>query len=449
MRRLYDILRSRRLAVWLIVGTCAFAAAATLVPLGDPREPRIVSWTAANPDLAPIVGSLGLHQPFTTPVFVVVAVLLTLSTAACSWERTRSALAFWRATRPKAWRGDDHGKPTFAVAAANASDSDANTRRALKTLGMSAVHDPGPNTAVVAASYRTAIFGSPVFHWALVALFVSAGLGQLTRAEGELIVVDGASVTDARESYPAALATGPMFGERFTAAEIAVEAIESDLVVEGVARGDSPRVRVTRDGAVLAQGPVYPNNPLHFGGVAIHRGDLGPALRITFDFPDGQRLADLPVPLPNTDHSGRAMGHAELADQGTGDRVFLTFTQATGGRVAVSTGESETQTAPIAAGEKVTLSDGLVVTVEKLTVFSRLVVVNDHTVPFIYISFVLACMAGVVALMIPPRAVVAVYREQYRDTAVWILRKRIDPAFPARVRRAFGVTDPPPTEEPA
>lgn len=448
MRRLYRLLVSRRLAVWLIGLTGGYSMLATLLPLGDARAPEVAQWAVRNPQLEAVVGPLGLHQPFTTPLFVMLAVLLTMSTAACSWERTVRARAYWRAGRVgDAVASITGGRPTFTLPLEPGGRPHGETVARLGSLGLRVETDPRDPGLVLGSRSRWAVFGSPLFHWSLVVLFASAGLGQLTRSEGEIHVVDGAVLRDERASYALGLTTGPWFGDRFSGVDIEVESIERALTVDGVNRGDSPVVRVRRDDRVLARGAVYPNHPLSFGNVVIHRGDLGPALRVTFRFPNGMSLSGQPVSLPDTTGQGRATGVVELTSEATEGMTVVGFEQAAGSRVIVSVDAAGYRSAPLAVGDAATLPGDITVAIDELTVFARLTVVNDWSVPFIYIAFVAAAFGATAALLLPPRVVVVVYREGDPELSVWVLRKRIDPAFPSRVRRAFGVEPQSITEE--
>lgn len=96
---------------------------------------------------------------------------------------------------------------------------------------------------------------------------------------------------------------------------------------------------------------------------------------------------------------------------------------------------------PFGVGETVRIPGGIAIKVEEITTFARLTVVNDWSVSLIYVAFVLAVIGELFALLLPPRVVVATYRPDSQDLAVWVLRKRVDPAFPSRVARAFGQDD--------
>lgn len=431
------MLRNRRLAIALIVATLVFAASATLLPLGDPRAPSVATWAAAHPELERIVGPLGLHQPFTTPVFIALACLLALTTAACSWERTQRALALWRAARPEAWierEGAPH--PTFVVPT---PDGLAGASRvsvaAFERLRMTPI---GDDARRVATRWRIACFGSPLFHWALVALFLAVGAGQLLRSEGDIAVVSGSSSVDERGSYAPGLSTGPLFGNRFTGWELEVREVAPDLNVGGVSRGDTPYVRILSKQAVLTEGYVYPNHPLRRGGVIVHRGGLGPAVFVSFQFPNGARVAKRPLALVNSFGNGGAWATLVVTEQESAKSTTLKLETAKGQRVVLSVPDQGFRSRALSKGEDVRLPDGTTVRLDDSTVFVRLTVVNDWSVPFIYAAFILAVIGELFALLMPPRVVVAAYRPAEGDLAVWVLRTKVDPAFPSRVERAFG-----------
>ncbi|MRR13276.1 hypothetical protein EG835_12660, partial [bacterium] len=115
MRRVWRILRSRKVAVYTIG---AFAVYATIS-------------TVAVRDV--------YAAPYSSPLFLALAGFLALSTAACAWERTRTAISDYR-------RADDTGRilsllrehPTFVVST-NLEPRAATTAtaEAFRRLGLS------------------------------------------------------------------------------------------------------------------------------------------------------------------------------------------------------------------------------------------------------------------------------------------------------------------------
>ncbi len=437
MRAVYDFLRSRRLAIGLIVGLIAYSALATLLPLGAAQDPLVVKWAKAHPSAEAVVGPLGLHQPFTSPVFLVGAFLLVCSTIACSWERTQRALGLWRSAQPQAWSPPASvPRPSFTLPATGEQEALSLAREALGPLRLR--EHPGQG-ATVFTRYRVAAFGSPLFHWALVALFVFAALGQLMRSEGDLAVVLGSGLIDERASYVAGLRTGPLFFERFTGYDVQVTSVRRGFEAQGVARGDTPYVRLVRGDEVVAQGWVYPNHPLRIGSVIAHRGALGPAVYLSVTLPDGQKVERRPLALVDAVDRGAKAGGLVISESNSGASTNVVVRTAPDERIVVSVPGASFSSRPLARGEAVRLPGGSTITYVEPSLFAKITLVNDWSVPFIYAAFVLAVLGELLALFFPPRVVAVRYLPQSGETAVWIVRKKLDPAFPVRVERAFGV----------
>lgn len=367
-RRALALLRSRRLAAWLIAALAAYLVAVTAV-----HVPR----------------------PYSNPTFLAAVVWLVLATGACAWERTRVALV--PLARPQMWR------ESLARRAAEKPDTTlpgdlTTTAEDFSAMGLTVRQD---DHAVFAYSRLWAYAASPLFHWALTLLFALAALGPLVRSEGTLYIVDGGSVIDRRSSYVRGVASGPLFGERFTGTSFFAEKIVAEHVVDGIARGASPLIVASRGGRVLSRAYVYPNSPMRVASLLVHRGAVGPAIQLRCEFPDGKaQTVDVPFDL---DAEGRPLS-ASVGLRSGQTSATVGLAPATGGRLGVNLCGREVV---IGLGESAELAGGVVVSLVARTSYAQLVVVNDPTLVPVYALLVLALVAAGVALFLPPRAAVA------------------------------------------
>ena len=92
-------LASTRLAIGLLLFVGVWAMVATAVPQGQASALEGTTWVASHPLVEPVVRALGLHQAFTAPLFMACVLLLGLSTAVCSWQRTKVAIGRARRLR--------------------------------------------------------------------------------------------------------------------------------------------------------------------------------------------------------------------------------------------------------------------------------------------------------------------------------------------------------------
>lgn len=441
-RRLWALVRSRRLAVWLIGGITVYAMLATLIPLGAAESPDVQVWASAHPVLERFVAATGMHLPFRQPLFVIASVLLLVNTAGCSWERTVGAMrALGRGGRltPGILTRLNEA-PTFTVRIEGDTSSALHAvARVLRESRQRSVVGP---KALTSFSFIPGFLGSPLFHWGLVAIFLFVGAGQLTRSEGYVDVVSGGSVVENEEAY---LGDGPLRGPLFggyTGLTISVTDVERGATIDGIARGDVPTVRVQDGGVILAEGRVYPNNPLSVGSLVIHRKDSGPGMRGTLVVPGALNTLPFEVPFPGDVMEGTVQPRT-IRTTLAGEEVVIELRPIKGARVAVrilSPKTLSTGSATAGEGESAKLPGGMVLTVDELTSYARLTVVNDWSVPYIYAALVLASIGMTIGLVWPPREVyarVADDTEGRTRVNVVVIARLSDPAYALSLRRRF------------
>lgn len=418
-RRLYRALRNPRLAVWLLGALGLWMFLGTVVPQFALDEAAVKAWATANPAIESVVGPLGLHDAYSHPVFLAGMFVLAASTIVCAWERsaralrvgrargslTQGALSRLRVARALPLTAEETVEPESALEHADV---------ALRSLGLRVRRGP---RVLEADSGSWGLAGSPVFHWALVALFLVVPLGRLTRAEGLMGVTAGTQ----RVNEPAAygrLEAGPLHGG--FADEII--GVEGDMLLSfmdgGVDRGASPTVTVEIDGVEVARQRVYPNNPLRHGALTIHAEDWGYGVAYSLvdeaggeiaaqAFIDrlGETTATAPYTSAFTDESGSLVASITM------DVASLpgeeTSTDPRDRRVEiVATGPDASAVETVAAaGDAIDLGDGLSLRVDRLDYYARLSVVDDWSVSWIYALFLVACAAVSVSVLVPHRVV--------------------------------------------
>ncbi|MCE5204215.1 MAG: cytochrome c biogenesis protein ResB [Coriobacteriales bacterium] len=423
--RVYTLLRSRRLAVWLIIAFIVYAALATTLSGDD------------------------YSRPYGSSVFIALAALLGASTAACAWERTRAAVRMrgrQGVTQGAVRRLREHPRAVIDVQV-GVEDVPVRVSKALRSLHLR-VQRYGE--VIDARSGIGATIGSPLFHCSLALLFVVIALGQLTRTEGLMGVVAGGAKPDIRESY-GVLEAGPLAGE-LSGRIIAVPRIERSFVANGVQQGVTPYVEIrSPDGAVLASGYAYANHPVRYRSMLVHANDHGLAAVVSVVSPGGSLEQEVLLDYTASGSQVTPNGFAVTGPSGeTLATVLLDLPEsgdASGSvpsvRVRANSGASSpSQHASIEAvvqqGDSVDLGQGLVLTVGQLTTYARLSVVDDGSVYYIYALFAIAVAGLSIALLSPPReARVLLVGEGTPRLHVDVRHSRGDPHFPARVVEAL------------
>lgn len=453
--RAVAFLRSRRLAVGLLLYVTAFSAIGTIVPQAAREPEKVAGWAARYPGIEPLVRALGLHDAFTAPIFLVPLAVLFLSTVACAWERTRAAA---RALRPSPGLTEADvarltDRPHARIAAPTGLDGPAAlaaARVGLERIGLRCRLGTRTGEAV---GGRWGLLGSPLFHWSLAALFLVIGLGQLTRAEGMIGVPIGYSVPDVAASY-GRWTPGPLYGERSSGLAFSASDFTLETPIDGIDRGPSAVITLRRGDTVVASQRVYPNNPLRHGTLMVHQNNYGLAVALEATGPDGRVAASArslvdfdparpsgttPADLEMTTASG-ARYEVEVtvpADRRGGEVVAALPGRAVAA-LRISTAGTATVEATLTPGASVRLADGSRIHLVSVGYYTRLSVVDDWTVYPIYALFTIAAAGLCLAVFAPHRVVRLLAIEGAEGTMVHLVARhsRRDPLFAENVESA-------------
>jgi len=408
------------LALVLIILVGAWSMLATIVPQGHADAPEVESWVAANGVLGSITSAVGLHEAFGAPPFIAVSIVLMLSTAVCSWDRTRVAVKRGRALRAGARITPEDLARTTDLAvpidpALSDADALARTTSRLEAIGIKVRTEGG---VIRAVSPWWSVWGSPVFHWALVLLALAAFSGVLFRAEGNMVIPVGESKPDVPESY-LVVETGRLHSWDGVERSIRVEDFDPAMKKGDLELGAVPTVSVLDgDGEVIATEDVYPNNKLHAGSLSINAPTCGLTATIALETAGGDSLPQVvqlvafsqeasggtePLqPLVASNNAGqvllRLMATVPLDPRGDGtygewipkDPAAHIVLEDGAGTILfdgiVRTGES----APLNGGGSVELLD--------VGWYAHLALVDDPSIPVVYAAMVLALLGLTMSL---------------------------------------------------
>lgn len=468
VRRTARFLTSPRVAITLIALIGAWLVLGSFVPQGDPSVPTVAAWASANPTLEPVVRALGLHQAFSAPLFLACVALLALCTTACAWQRTRVATKRTRMLR--SFRADGPESPSAAHDLELVCDPPLRSEDILTTitetlerLGISAKRS---GQTVTAASPLWSVWGSAVFHWALVALIVALPLGSLVRSSGQIGLAVGQSAPDEPASY-GILTEGPLHSWDRADRTVRLDAFDITYEARGVNRGPTPRVSILNaDGEVLDSQRVYPNHTLKHGSLTIYPVDYGLSATVAILDASGaevQRMTQL------LDFSGEAEGGttpvtplvARDADGTPQFRMFISvpLDETEGGyagrvpeqpraRILVvqESGEAVLDRT-VALGEEVALPMGGGLRLVDVGYYSRLQLVDDPSVPLLYLAAVVAMLGLGVATLARQILLVARVEEDREGTRVlmtmrlWRILSTTREEVETELREALGAID--------
>lgn len=454
MKRLLAFARSPRVALALILGTGLYIGAVTAVPQAAIMPAEHAEWVATATPWVRLMTALGFDRAHTNPVFLVIALCLGVSTAVCSWDRSVLAWRRWRlravldeslrkrmdAARPKAFAGSTR-------------DAIAAVRQALETQGMRV---RAGQTAGYAEARPSGLFGSPIFHWSLVALIVFAALGFLTRWEGLIGVPERVDVVDAAPAY-GKLERAPLALPQ-TGWSLRVEGVEDDKRIGKVYYGVVPTVSVRDGDREVARDEVYPNHPLRAGPLLIHISDHGLSASVEVADETGAVLGktDRILDFDDTTQSGTVVVGFDVGD---GESLVASVSIEIAARdvngelprllppdpsviFTIDDVDGSTIRRVVRKGESLTLSQGWTLRVADVGYYARLSVVRDWSVAWIYGFLVVAIIGLVWAVLLPYRAVWfrVEPRDGEADVRVVVFAPRADAGFSARVDAALAKT---------
>lgn len=368
--------------------------------------------------------AVSLDEPgfmgFDRPPFFVACGLLAVITAACAWERASEAI-LWR-TRLADRRPVSVGRLSRETATS-----------ALSSLGLAVDADRGtesPEPLVMSRRFRTlSLVASPLFHTALVALIVIAGLGALLREDGILLLVQNREVVDRAASYSAGRQGGPLGEDRYSGVRFMLKTAVPSFEKDGQKHGPAPRVEAISPSGRSVEQWVHPNAPLEVDDLTVHAVDSGPVARMVFETAAGEHKESDIILLP--DKRGGFSG--ELSYETQAGVTSMRVEPREGKRVAlIQEGAGGEQESIVAENTAAVLPGGVTVWVEDLLVWATVRVVNDPTVPALYTTLVLICLGAAVALFRPMRAVQLEW-DGSGVVSVRVSARRIDPTFEERV----------------
>lgn len=427
------LLGSAALALWLLVFATAWSIAATAVPqVGTASEALLRSWAAEHAALEPVVRAVGLHSAFSSPVFLACSAVLAMSTAICSWRRTKVAIARARELREAACsttellvEQHDFDIPVHSFADAPHALHEMGT--ALDRLG---VRMAQRGDMLVSVSPWWSVWGSAIFHWALLALMLAAFAGTLVRSEGSMYVPVGEAKPDVPASYRG-LDQGRLRAAGLVHRSIRVDAFNPDLKVGGIDRGAVPTVSVLDgSGRVLISQQVYPNQKLHSGSLSINAPGCGLTVKLGLLDSSGRKVADQimlvdfsqtategTIPLTSFgshDSAGNSLlqVYATVPLDRVGEQFGEWIPSVPRARVVVTDRSGQTAlNSVIEEGQTLRVPGAGSLRLEGIGWFSRLSLVDDPTIPFVYGSMIIAMLGLIISLATRQQLLLVSYEE--------------------------------------
>jgi hypothetical protein len=413
LRKAGRFLSSALVATLLLVFVGVWSILASFVPQEAVSGGEVASWAAAHPVIEPVVRVLGLHHAFSAPLFLFVAFLLAASTTQCAWQRTKIAMTkhrvLVRAVDTDAQSlAENHDLEVACDSSRTESEILSTAAQALAGIGIKTKLNGRVLTAV---SPPWSVWGSPVFHWAILALIVVMLVGSMQRSEGQMGLAVGETKIDEPSSY-GILSAGPLHSWGTPQRSIRLDAFELQYETGGVDRGPTPTVSVLdAHGAAIKSQRVYPNNTLKTGSLTVYPSDFGLSATVAVVNPSGvetgrsSRLVDF---SEDTSQGTRPVGYLTVNDDAGNPRLKLRISVPLDragniglkrlpaepkARVVVTSMEDEpVLDRVLRPGEGMELPVAGTLSLVSVDYYARLQLVDDASIPLLYAALVIALL---------------------------------------------------------
>jgi cytochrome c biogenesis protein ResB len=428
-RRLVRFFGSAVLATWLLAIVGIWSVLGSLVPQGASSATTVRAWAVANPVLEPVVSAIGLHQAFASPLFTVCILVLGLSTALCAWQRTKVAIGKARTLRKSALADGTSvaASHDLEIACDPALGGAEALSVAAETLARIGIKTTRRDDLLAAVSPSWTVWGSPVFHWALLALILTLIGGNLFRSQGLMGVAVGQTKADVPDSY-GTFSAGALHDLGRVDRGIRVDSLEPHFVSGGIDRGPTPTVSVLdASGKVIKTQRVYPNMTLKAGSLTIYPDNYGLSVALSTvtssgvgsgrgflfaDFSVEPTTATVPLePLSVSDSAGKQtyLVSATVPLDIKGLVVSRRVPASPTAKIVVSTPDGrQVLTRTIAVGEQIALPEiGTSLRLDGVGYYARLSIVDDWSIPLLYAALAAAMVGLTTAAAVRQQIVLA------------------------------------------
>ena len=315
-------LTSMRTAVVLLFLLALAAVPGSLFPQRSLTPSAVAGFFRENPDLAPVLDTLGMFDVFASPWFSAIYLLLFVSLIGCLVPRCIEHLRAVRADPPPVPR-HLHRLPVHAAAEVSlpaeavAARVEADLRAARFRVSRRSTAD---GVEISAERGRVKETGNLVFHLSLLALLVTLAGGKLWGYEGSILVTEGDGFCNSFQQYDRYVA-GPLVDPNsLTPLCFDLQDFRATYELNGTPASFTADIGVQAEpGASTRQTTIGVNDPFRSDGDRLYVTGHGFTPLFSVTLPDGQVFEQLSAPfLPRDNTTFASEGVVKLPDLGDG-----------------------------------------------------------------------------------------------------------------------------------
>lgn len=433
-------LKRMRVAIVLVLVLTVVSIVGTLIPQVGVNPSGVLGFQNSRPSLAKVFGYLGIFDLYGAWWFQLLILLLLASLLSCLLPRIKRFYVHMRAPKTPITRSFMERLVNRVSFTPKVSTSEAleRSKAVLKKHRFRMWSVAGSEDQIYAEKNRFHELGSILFHLSFVLLMVGIVYGKLNGFEGSAIIIEGDTWVEGHALYDT-IREGLWFGEQHKGFNVRVDDYKVEYYPSGAPSNFQTTLSVFDDGRKVKTRTVFVNGKLIYKGVKFYQSSYGWAPRVTVT-KDGKVLADGPVvslgqptfsqgvvkipaagPPPNqvgiefffvpdpVTAQGRVFGNSPIPNDPT--LYFRVYRGDLGLTVPQSVYSLDTTNLTLVTEGEVKLNgeteilDGLEVAFPELKEWTGLQISKDPGIPTIYTAFTLALIGVMVAFYFPNRRV--------------------------------------------
>ncbi|MDO9517825.1 MAG: cytochrome c biogenesis protein ResB [Methanosarcinaceae archaeon] len=273
-KAIYSLLRSRKLAIVLLVTITLLSAFGTLIPQQSRAgDAYVAMWNEDHPLVSAINQYYDLNNIYDSWQFLTILALLGVNTFFCSLPRIKTSLN--RVYGQVRFTDSDFilklKNHHSIVVKRSATKTISDLQKILNRKGYITTQQ---GNQIFAEKNRYGSLSSPIFHLSLVVILLSTFYGGAMQMHGVAQIIDGQDFTEAHSNY-IHIKEGPFFGEQHKYFNIHLTKFHPSYELNGKWRGFAADVLLSENGQVIKEDTIYVNNPLRYKGFSIDRNEYG------------------------------------------------------------------------------------------------------------------------------------------------------------------------------
>jgi cytochrome c biogenesis protein len=333
LRFFWRQLTSMRTALFLLLLLAIAAVPGSLFPQRSSDPNGVTLYFSTNKALAPVLDRFQLFDVYTSAWFSAIYLLLFISLIGCVIPRTIYHLKALSSQPPRTPANLDRlgtfsafeVAPNQADAAGNpitAASATEAARAMLRKSGYRVRLFEGParsGGSALSVSAERGYTGNLVFHFALIGILLSVGIGGGFGYTGQKVLVTGQAFANVRLTYDS-FSPGRFFTDsdlvpyRLILNKFTAKYEEQNLNAYGQPIDYTAYVTTYDDAGKATKDVIKVNDPLRIGGNEIYLLGNGYAPSITVRDPDGKVVFSEPVPFLPQDANLTSLGIVKIPD---------------------------------------------------------------------------------------------------------------------------------------